>query len=573
MKSFYLGWATLLLAGPALAQSAGPPKPAQSITLDDHATVGGVVTLPNQNTVLLLTNSAKTDVVAQCLAPDGHTVWKTPLTRYQYSLFNSGHLLDNRQIALGQPARDRKQLAKEMTAASLWPVNVFTDGNELVLAEVLGADAAKESVKSGSTKLATDQVFVQRLDAQGHLTQHLFEPPAAPESRKVEVRTLGRYADAAGYVEVVRELNTREETTTFYLQHYDLATRALRREPVVLPPTPKQPNNMFLRHWYQDWAFLGHRPGQTYFSRRTLEGGPKAKPGDLPTNFQVFVVDDHGAAAASGFHTTLELTTGTHPAYSGRVPGLGGANHIPYYFNMSQGKNYIRMDEYEVSSGGVGGLYLDHATGDVLVYGEYALGEVLMDGSSTKLDGVFMRRYAADGRVLASAQLPYTPEMRNYGSSSIFRGGLYRYVRFHADPLTGQYQFVITNVPPRHTDDGYIPHYGQQQTYTFYFDQALKLQRYDHPDSKRKDEPVYTSIHFAHPTYVTSNFSAAHNVRTYERAGPADLPVYVALEKLLQAAPGDAEQHYFYLSPTGLGKALVVERPLGIGGKLNVYTF
>lgn len=573
MKSFYLGVTTLLLAGSALAQQVGLPKPTQSIALDDHTTVGGVVTLPNQNTVLLLSSAAKIDIVAQCLAPDGHTVWKTSLRRYQYSVFNAGHLLDNRQIAIGQAARDRKQLAKEMNAARLWPVNVFTDGNEIVLAEVIGADAAKESGKSGTAKLATDQVFVQRLDAQGRLTQHLFEPPAAPESHKIEVRTLGRYADAAGYVEVVRELNTREETTAFYLQHYDLTTHAPRREPVVLPPTPKQPNNIFLRHWYQDWAFLGHRQGQTYFSRRTLEGGPQAKPGDLPTNFQVFVVDDHGAAVSSGFHTTLELTKGTHPAYSGRVPSLGEANHIPFYFDMTRGKSYIRMDEYEISSGGVGGLYLDHDTGDVLVYGEYALGDVLMDGSGSKLDGLFMRRYTADGRVLASAQLPYTPDMRNYGSQGIFRGDINRYARFHVDPLTGGYQFVITNVPPHPVDDGYTFHFGQNQTYTFYFDQALNLQRYDHPTDKRKDEPVYTSIHFAHPTYATSNFSSAHNVRTYEHAGPADLPVYVALEKLRHAAPSNAEQHYFYLSSVGSGKALIVERPLGIGGNLRVYTF
>ena len=572
MKALYLGLSILLLTNSALAQQASLPKPVQAIALDDHATVGGVVTLPNQNTVLLLTSSANATIVAQCLAPDGHTVWKTALLRHQRPLFNYGHLLDNRQIALGQPARDRKQLAKEMTAAGLTPVNVFTDGNDVVLAEVIGDDAARGSAKNSSVKLVANQVFVQRLDAQGHLTQHMFEPPAAPESRRVEMRTLGRYADAAGYVEVVRELNNRDETTTFYLQHYDLATHSLRREPVVLPPTPKQPNNMFLRHWYQDWTFLGHRPGQTYFSRRTLEGGPKAKPGDLPTNFQVLVVDDHGTAAAGGFHTTLELTSDTHPAYSGRVPGLGGANHIPFYFNMTQGKNYIVMDEYEVSSGGVGGLYLDHATGDVVVYGEYGAGDVFANGS-LKLDGVFMRRYTADGRVLASAQLPYTPEIRSYGNSGIFRGGLNRYVRFHSDPLSGQYQFVITNVPPRHPDDGYIPHYGQYQTYAFYFDQALNLQRYDHPDGKRKEEPVYTSIHIALPTYTTSNFTSAHNVRTYERASPADLPVYVALEKLLQAAPGDAEQHYFYLSPTGSGKSLVVERPLGIGGNLNIYTF
>jgi len=558
----YLGL-TALLASPALAQQAGLPKPAQSIALDDHSMVAGAVALPNHNTVLLLTSSATSAVVAQCLAPDGHTLWKTTLNRYQHAASDWHYALDTRNIAIGRDARERKQLTKERATADLWPSSVYTDGDNLVLAEKISASGAKDADKNSPVKLRENQVFVQRLDAEGRLTQHLFEPPAAPESRKIEVWPLGRYADASGFVEIVRETNAREETTILYLQHYDLATKALRREPVTLPATPKQPNSMFLRHWYQDWSYLGHRAGQTYFSRRTLEGGPKAKPGDLPVNFEVCIVDDHGAAAApGGFRTTLELNPGTRVAYSGHMPILGEASHVPAWYDMPQGKSYIRVDEYDISSGGTGGFYLDHETGEVLVYGEYGVGEDMKDGGP-KLAGFFMRRYAPDGRVLARSQSPYTVEMQSFGRNYHFKGNMMRNTRFHVDPLSGHYQFSST----------YRPEYDNNETYSLYFNHDLNLVRYDHPTDKGKGEPTYTFVHFAQPTYTTTNFSAMQDLRVYEHAHASELPLYASLEKLRRTAPAEVPYYNFYLSPTGNGKALVVESPLGLGGKLNVYTF
>lgn len=563
MKLIYLGLA-VLLAGPALAQPGGVPKPVQTIALGEHETMGAALALPNHNTVLLRTSSVSDAVLAQCLAPDGHTLWQTTLSRYQHSIPNSDYLFDTRDIAIGKAARDRKQLAKEMEIAGLWPTNVFTEGNNVVLTESIDEATAKGSGKKGMPKLAAGQVFVQRLDAEGHLSKHLFDAPAEPESRKIELRTLGRYADAEGYVLVMRERNTREETTTFYLQHFDLATKTLRREPLVLPATPKQPNNMWLRHWYQEWSYLGHRPGQTYFSRRTLEGGPnKAKPGDLPVNFEVHVANDHGAAAApAGFRTTLELPQGTRVAYSGRVPNPAEANHVPAYFSMARGRSYIEVDEYNATSGGMGGFFIDYATGDVLVYGEYGVGDNPLDGTM-KLTGFFMRRYSAGGQVLAQMQQPYTPEMLSFGSKYQFKGNLERRTRFHADPVTGQYQFSTTYELP----------YANRDTYNFYFDHALAMQRYDHPYSKPKAEQGFIFVHYAQPFHTTTNFGANNDIRVYEHASQADVPLYASLEKLRHATPAEAENYWFYLVPAAPGKALVVEKPEGMGGKLNVYSF
>lgn len=561
MKFFYLGLA-VLLASPALAQKAALPKPVQTIALGEHETVAATLALPNHTTVLLRTSSVSGAMVAQCLAPDGHTLWQTPLSRYQHAVPDPHYLLDTRNIALGKSAHDRKQLAKEIESAGLWPTNAFTEGNNLVLAEHISAATAKASGKDGGPKLQADQLFVQRLDADGHLTKHLFEPAAAPESRKLELVTLGRYADAGGFVQVLRERNTREETTTFYLEHYDLATKAIRREPLILPATPKQPNTMFLYHWYQEWAYLGHRPGQTYFTRRTLEGGPKkAKPGDLPINFEVVIADDHGAATPAGFRTTLALIQGTRPGYSGLMLIPGEGCHVPAYTTIGRGRSYITVDEYNMTSGGIGGFYLDYATGDVLIYGEYGLGDEVLDGTS-KLAGLFMRRYSATGQVLAQMQQAYTPEMLAYGSKAYFKGHLERRARFHADPLTGQYQFTTTYDLANTT----------REAFHFYFDHALALQRFDHPYDKPKAEPGFTAIQFAEPSALTTSTSATPNIRTFEHASPADAPLYATLEKLRHAAPAEAENHWFILAPTDAGKALVVEKPEGMGGKLNVYT-
>lgn len=565
MKLFYLSLTGLLLAaGHARAQApTALLQPVQTIGLGEHGTVGGTLRLPNHNLVLLLTDAVSFDVTAQCLAPDGHTLWTTVLTRFQRP--NVGYTLDTRQIAIGRAARENKQLRKEMLAAQLYPVNVFTDGNDVVLAERLDEDAVKTQNKTRekADRLKEGQTFVQRLDAQGHLSKHLFEPRPEPESKKTIALTLGRYADATGYVEVVRETNKREETLTFCTLHYDLKTQTVRREPLELPATPEHIGGMnSFRHWYQEWAYLGHRPNQTYFCRRTLVNGPKDKPGTQPIIYQVHLADDLGALAG-GFSTTLGLNKGTRPYFSGNMPSPGELNHLPNYYSVMQGKNnYVTYDEWRTSSGGIGSFYLDYLTGDVLIYGEYGEGE-LPELSGADLLGFFERRFSTDGQVLAQVQGPYSAKMRTDKKKASFKAQYYRQTRFHFDPVSGQSQFSFSPLRV----------YGNSEDFDLFMDRDLKPLRYDYLPGKDKDERIYTSVTYAQPFHLTTTFDGEDEIRLYEHAGKDDHPVYAALEKQRRTAGADADEFGFYLAPTGPASGLVVEKPLGIGGKLQVFRF
>ena len=565
MKNLYRSLtAALLLAGTspaAVAQqkAAGPLQAAQSIALGEHTMLAGTIALPNHNTVLLLTDAVSFDITAQCLAPDGHTVWKTGLNRFQRAV--SAYTIDTRQIAIGRTARENKQLQKDKMAASLYPTNIFTDGNSVVFAERLDEEAFKKLNKDKALK--DGQMYVQRLDEQGRLTQHLFDPRPAPDSKKTEALTLGRYAEPTGYAEVVRETNKREETLVFCTMHYDLTTKTVRRTPLELPVTPAPITGMSrFRLWYQDWAYLGHRPNQTYFFRRTLvTGAPKEKPGDRPVIFQVHIADDQGGLAG-GFSTTLGLNKGTRVMYSGSMPSPGEMNHIPNYYTARQGKSYVTYDAWETSTGGIASFYLDYRTGDVLVYGEYGEGE-LPDLSEGDLLGFFERRYATDGKVLAQVQGPYSEAMRAKKKKASFKGYPYRQTRFHYDPITGQSQFSFAPLRV----------YGNSEDFDLFMDKDLKPLRYDYLPGKDKDERTYTSVMYAQPFKLATTFNSTDDVRFYEHAAKDDHPLYAALEKQRRTAPVDAPDYWFHLCPTGSASGLVVEQKRPLGGSLQVYTF
>jgi hypothetical protein len=561
------GWGLLLTAGPAVAQArADALQPVQTISLGAHGTVGGTVALPNHNLVLLLTDAVSPDITAQCLAPDGHTLWKTTLTRLQHPIDKGVGLVDMRRIALGTSAKADKQLQKEKLEAMLNPVNAFTDGNDLVLAEYLGGDAVKNYNKTASTKLTAGQVLVQRLNAQGTLTRFFFEPRPEPANKKTEAEILGRYADANGYVEVLRETNKREETTAFCAMHYDLKTKSVRREPLELPANPPTVGNMNnFRHWYQDWAYLGHRPNQTYFCRRTVVNGPKEKAGNQPITYQVHIADDQGALAG-GFSTNLGLNKGTRPAYSGDMRCLGELNHIPTYFDQSMGKRYITYDEWDISSGATGSFYLDYRTGDVLIYGEYGQGD-LPSMTDTDLYGFFERRYAADGRVLAQVQGPYSATMRDNKKKLSFKGYQFREARFHLDPLTNRSQYSFS--PRSYT----FSSANDYDDFNLFMDQDLKPAGYEFVSGKDRDKRTFTSVLYAQPFMLTTGNGLSQEVRIYEHPAKDDHPVYAALEKQRRASGADMPDYWFYLSPTGPATGLVVEQKLGIGGQLQVYTF
>ena len=568
MKNLYRSLSAVLLLGAATAATppppaAGPLQSVQSISLGEHAMLAGTLSLPNHNMVLLLTDAESFDITAQCLAPDGHTVWKTALKRFQRPT-GSGYMFDTRQIAIGREARDNKQLQKDKLAASLYPINVFTDGNSVVLAERLDEDSFKKQNKDKALK--DGQTFVQRLDEQGRLQAHLFDPRPAPESKKTAAITLGRYADASGYTEIVREANKREETLVFAAMHYDLGTHTVRREVLELPTTPEHIGGMnSFRHWYQEWAYLGHRPNQTYFCRRTLvdAAAPKQKAGNQPIVYQVHVADDQGGLAG-GFSTTLGLNKGTRPYFSGMMPSPGEMNHIPLYFDQMQGKNrYVTYDEWDISSGGMGSFYLDYRTGDVLIYGEYGEGDLPEAGSQDDLLGFFERRYAPDGRVLAQVQGPYSEAMKAKKKKLSFKGYAYRSTRFHLDPLSGQSQFSFAAMRV----------YGNGEDFDLFMDKDLKPLRYDYLPGKDKDERTYTSVMYTQPFKLATTFASTDEIRLYEHAGKDDHPLYAALEKQRRTAPADAPDYWFHLCPTGPATGLVVEQKRPLGGSLQVYTF
>jgi hypothetical protein len=572
MKLRYLlvGWLLSIL--PATAQTlSGVLHPAQTITLGTRTKVGGTIALPNHNLVLLLTSSETPEVTAQCLAPDGHTLWQTTMTRFQhidtrYMRESTGwtHRVFDTQAAPDNRELSSRQVYDAERSARLSPLQVVTDGNTLVLAERIGRQAAKNQPKGNAIKLREGQLLVQRLDEQGHLTKHLFEPAAAPDPKQPEPVPLGRYADAAGYVELLREPTTADETATYYALHYDLQTQATRREALSLPATPARPgtSNAF-HHYYQGWAYLGHRLGQTYFCRRTLVATPQDKPGQQPLAYQVFIADDHGVPATpSGFTTTLGLPKGTRVGYSGNLSGTGEISYLPVFYQQRGAGTIYEFEEWNVTTGGMGSFYLDHASGDILIFGEYGAGDLPGDGNLA-LDGFFMRRYAPDGRVLAQTQIAYTPAMRAGTRTLTFKGRAAREVRFHADPLTGQYQYGFAPVP----------YYGTDEDFDLFLAPDLILQRYEYLSDKKKDTRWFTSVTFAQPFALTLPYGNSSDQRTYEQAASTDLPVYSALAQLRRAAPADAEYHRFYVSATGPSTGLVVEQPLGLGGTLKVYTF
>ena len=546
----------LLAAGSAAAQTS-LLRPAQTITLGPHATVGGTVVLPNHNTVLLLTDAESPDIVAQCLAPDGHILWKTTATRYGRAGFGTGYYLDARQIAIGQAARADKQLQKEKDLARLYPVSVLTNGNEVVLVETISEETINAQGRGYEGPLQRGQKHVQRLDEQGQLTKHLFSAPPAPESRRTYPFHMAHYADADGYTQVVCERNVRENMTAYALYHFSLKTNDIRRELIDLPAVP--PQSREYRNWFMDWAYLGHRPGQLYFGRRSLKGDTKVRQGRGPLLYQVYLTDEHGLTAPGGFSAEIALPPDTRVAYSGHVNNTGEVSHVPNYVTISNGKRAESFDCWDISTGGMGDFHLDYATGEVLLVGEYTDDEQRPFGQD-HLVGIFARRYAPDGRLLAQSQTAYSAPMLADKEKLSFKTNLKREVHFFADPVTGRYQYSFSPTN----------HFGSLEDFDLFLDHDLRWYRYDYFSSKDKAGRVFTSVVFAQPFDQPWGADAR---RRYEHADKTDLPLYAALEHQRRAAGPATPDHCFYLSSTGPGTGLVVEKSLGIGGALRIYTF
>lgn len=566
MRNAYqsLLFACLLGAGTAAAQTpaSGPLHAAQTIALGPTTALGGTVVLPNHNTVLFLTDTEQPTMRAQCLAPDGHTLWETTVDRYQHP--KTTGLFATADVPGRTPDEIHVNAVKRAT--SLLPLDVITEGNNVVLVERIRASAVKKL--PANSPFQAGQLYVQRLDEQGHLTKAHFEPQPPPAVAPLEAdAVLGRYADATGYVEIVRQTDypkrQKERTQAFFLDHYDLGATAVRREPMALPPTTWLTGSWdMFRLWYQDWAYLGHRPNQTYFCRRLLVNSAKERAGDQPLSFQIYIVDDHGAVAPGGFSTTLGLSKKTSPAYCGAIPNYGELDYAQKIFTTSTGAyESTSYDTWEMT--GVGSFYLDHGTGDVLIFGEYGEGDLPTPGSRPDLLGFYEQRYTFDGKLLDRLQSQYSKTLLAHKKAGSFVGQVGRRVQFHLDPLTGQSQYSFS---PMHV-------MGSGEDFDLVMDQHLKMERVEYIPGSDRSDYLFTTVTYTTPYWLHKGRSTATTEqRRYAHAAPTDPPIYAALEKLTAAA-GPLPFHAYHLSPTGPTTGLVVERREGQGGTLQVYTF
>ncbi len=549
-------WLTglLLAASTAAAQAQAPVlHPVQTITLSPNAWLSSTLLLPNHNTVLLLCDLSSPTLIAQCLAPDGHTLWKTPLICYETTY------------------------------------SVFTKGNEIVMQELIGADIVKSQRKANGAELHEGQTLVQSLDEQGHLTQHMFELPPLPEGKKKapDYLVMGRYADADGYAEIVQETGGRLQKYQSrehqpdqgpIIRHYNLKTKQIISQPLVLPTVPR--SSLAYQLWYTDWAYLGHYQDHLYFCRRSLAGDTEKQPGKGPLLYHVYITDERGLAASpGGFTTPVDLTpTGTRVAYSGRLYNNGDMSHIPRTMLISSGHTgggaKAEFDSWDMTTGGMGSFYLDYATGDVLLYGEYT-DEALDQFNRDNIQGLFFRRFSPDGKLLAQSQTAYSADMLKDKEKLSFKVNIDRHFSMHADPLNGQYHLTISP-----TD-----HWGNIESFNLFIDHDLRWQRYDHSrrEDKNKDKRLFTTVCYTQPYEYYNSFTRS-TAYIYERPQPTDPPVYAALEQLRRpdgpayvADPTNFQyvppSHLFYLSATGAGIGLIVERMQRRGGPLKVYTF
>ena len=569
----YVAAAFLLLTVPTTAQVPAPLTQVQTIELGTHTALGGTVRLPNHNTLLLLTDAQAPTIRARCLTPAGQTAWETTLNRFQKVAGESpSFFAPLNGVAVTRGAKNEKAQEDLRRATMLDPAEVLTHENDLLLVERISEETVKKQPKTSA--LRAGQLYVQRLDAAGKVTQVLFEPSAEPAQKKTDSQRLGRYADAAGYVEILRETDKREETTSFFLVHYDLATKASRREPLPLPATPPAASGIW-KHWQAEWAYLGHRPNQTYFYRLTLTDAdqPKQKAGSRPVAYQIHIADDQGAAAG-GFTTLLGLPKGTISMYSGQTGLAGEAEHIPTPLeqvqsqrraNGEQVNTYTSSDAWDLTTSGFGAVCLDYASGDVLFFGEYNKGNGL-DPEDRNLAGMFGRRYSAQGQLVAQTDFPYAEAVRANRPKDLFKGGggaLYRVYAYGLDPLNGQSRFGISARSPR----------GPGDHLDLFFDKDLKLTAQQYIPAKGDQDRPYTAVLYAAPHWLHKQTGLDRDARLYEHAVATDLPVYGAMEALRRAAGPKADTHELHLSATGPGTGLVIERRQDVGGALKVYKF
>lgn len=563
--SYSLLTAGLLVAyGPAWGQQAFPkaePQPVQTIKLENTQALCGAVQLTNHQTVLLIADLNSPTVHLQCLTPAGATAWQTNIQRIQQVRYKEQLDFTRLLADLGSNSARQAQAASRIEAAAqLTPLRVYSSGNTLYTVEKITQEAYDNLPKSERTRYEVGQVWLQRINEQGQVAAATFAARPKPESHKTEADVLGCYADDNAYCELVCE-TTRDEGKQYFLDRYDLLGRQCTRQALPLPALAPEAGRLSgYYNWYQEWAYLGHRPNQTYLYRQTLTTAPDQKPGRQPLTYQVLILDNSGQPSG-GFTTTLHLSAGTGPVYSGRlVNGLVEHAHVPRL--QTRGREI--MDMWAVTAGGTGLFNLDYATGDVVVCGEFGKHVAPPELSySYPVAGFFARRYSSQGQVIKQVQYAYSAATEKANGGRIVSRFM-RPVTLALDPLSNQLQYSFREA-------GLMSIGGLTQL-TVDPDWTTVASTYDDTKFNPSQKQGLTEVFYTTPVWLHRVGYFGYASRTYLHAAPTDAPQYATLEQLRAKAKTDTPGHAFYLTATAPGKALVVENPQMAGGTLRVYT-
>ncbi|GAB2940472.1 hypothetical protein GCM10027048_01010 [Hymenobacter coalescens] len=383
----------LLGLGTSLLGSApAPDKPAQTLQLSKSEKLDGTITLANRHTLLFIPDGASKNVRVVAVSPSGQTAWQATVERQQYK--DSG-------LNLWKSLADKADVE---LSSRLYPLQVFSAGNTVYLYEVIRETDNKLGVEA-------NQVLVQQIDAQGKVRRHTF---AAPElSKKVERGVLGAYADEDALYLVTKLTNPREETEKYFLERYDPAGKKMQQQPLDLPqPYATKQEDVS----YHDWVLAGRRAGKTYFYRALRGTSKKDNPNKVPVEYEFRLYNSAGRPAGQ-FTTDLhQKLDNTFVNYSGPMSHFPSQGHVARLVTKtsSSGRSTrsYTYDTYDVSTSGLGEIYLDPTSEDCFIAGEYG-GRTYDPTGAQDIRGTFIYKVKADGTGSTLVKNAYPAEVKN----------------------------------------------------------------------------------------------------------------------------------------------------------------
>lgn len=555
--------ALFLLTLCGAAQLGFAQTPIRSIPLNANESLGGAVRLTNVNTVALLVTSAgeKSYVRALTLKPDGATAGEARLEMVQQPT----------NTPIRPVVEDKLEKDYRERVSKLHPLDVYTSGNDVYFVETLTKKGLKWSNKTDSFK--EGQLVLQHLDEQGKIAKRIFDATPLQKERSLLVGStdyneIAHYGGGDTFYVVTEKYEPKTKTRSHTLESYNLTTGSFQQTNLQLPPTPDRKASYPA---YNAWRYLGHLPNRNYFVRNLVSHSRDEKPYEKYTlDYEVIVLSDIGEKI-TGFVKMIDLPEGLFVGYSGFLPALVEQNYPPAGFAVTKTIEYSSCDWVDdiflMTTGALGEFYLDYATGNVLIYGEYAKRKPIAfhawDG--VPLYGFFAFEFTTTGEVVRKAQIPYPPDMTKKNSDD-FLGSNSRYCTFNVEPVSGNLEFVFRQAKVRDRDRVY--HLVLQRDFTRpdfaaeQFDKIFLKQMINEAQQLRLIGLVF----------IEKYGGRKLETRLFKTYPPnaQEPPLYEQVRQLHQQKPEKDEQA-LYLMGIGNGKALVLEHTGKQGGTFNVY--